>query len=1001
MKALCVQDVYLVDGSKPFVHRAHAGFARHMLKHMSTSVYTLALLCILCPAPVFAQGNISGVVRDAVTDEALIGVNLIVVGTSLGAATDIDGNYTIPNLRPGEYSVKVSYIGFETKLFTGIRVTDGETTTLNVELEEAVLSTEDEIVIVGERPLVDVEQSSSAITISQDQIQVAPLRDVQEVVATQVGVVRDPTGLYIRGGRADETGFIVDGVSAKDPLAGTGFGLDIGSNAFSQVEVTTGGIGAEFGDVTSGVVAVQTQDGTDTFTGFFSHKRDDFGFNDDADSNFKQDIYEMNLGGPIIRGKLRFFLSGQIQIADGFTRETSTPRALRSSIVSDDFFLPRAGNRWNGLSKLTYEFRPGMRLQASYKRSLTVNQNSRMLQVTGNDAVVQPGFQYSFALQPDNSTTYAHDNIIGFLKWSHVLNDRSFYDVQLSRLFTRLRADANGRRWRPLNVDSELDPESIITYPAEVFVDGTGQPADPNALFVLPGPGLFNNGGISTRWHDHFAEEITLRATYTRFSEDKNNRLNVGIDFKFNDYQWIDVIRPWVGAPVGTGEQASSTNRLGESSDIWRVKPRRGALFGTQQIRYRGLIANFGARLEYWSPGEYVDDLVDDPQAPILESVRESYKDGSIKLLGLRTKIRLLPKVRISFPIQENQVLFFNYGHSTRIPHPTFVYTGLDPFFQDRSFFSDVGNPDLDPEVDISYELGLRSQFSSNDVLNLTAFWRDKFDFITVQNVLIPDPTGREVTRAFRINGDFARVRGVELSYLKRFARWFQGQLAFSFSRATGLSSTNNEALTQFLANGDIDNTSETPLAWDRPVDIKANVTFNYDESNPLFGIPGLNRLKVYLATTYRSGQRYTPVEFRGRLANPFTGEQDWRPIYETVADPTKRFSEVGEAWWWFDLTLQRLVRVGKSDLQVSLEITNLFNQMNSVIVNAVTGEAYPDVDPNSTDFTSLRGNSDYDVTLGTRDPRYEDPTTTGTPPFNPARFLPQRHVTLGLAYRF
>jgi outer membrane cobalamin receptor len=101
-----------------------------------------------------------------------------------------------------------------------------------------------------------------------------------------VGVVRDPTGLYIRGGRASETGFYVDGVSAKDPLAGTGFGLDVGSNSFSEIEVITGGIGAEFGDVTSGVVAVQTQDGTDQFKGFFSHKRDNFGFNKDAESNF-------------------------------------------------------------------------------------------------------------------------------------------------------------------------------------------------------------------------------------------------------------------------------------------------------------------------------------------------------------------------------------------------------------------------------------------------------------------------------------------------------------------------------------------------------------------------------------------------------------------------------------------------------------------------------------------------------------------------------------------
>ena len=962
----------------------------------------LALITCLLLIPIAqGQGNISGRVTDA-SGEPLFGVNVVVVGTTLGAATDLDGNYTIPDLRAGEYSVRFSIIGFETTQFTGIQVANGQTTALSASLDEAILSTDEEIVIIGEKPLLDVEQATSTSTISREQLEAAPLRDIQEVVGTQAGVTRDPTGLYIRGGRADETGFIVDGVSAKDPLAGTGFGLDLGSNSFSEVEVTTGGIGAEYGDVTSGVVNVQTQEGSDQFAGFFSHKRDNLGeANESWDSNFKEEIYEFNLGGPIIPGKLRFFTTGQVQISDGFTRQTATPEATQSSTVSSSWFTPRTGNRWNGLMKLTYEFNPGMRLQASYSRSLTINQNTRMLQVTGNEAVIQPGFQYAFIQQPDNANTYTHDNIIGYLKWSHVLNDRSFYDVQLSRLFTTLRADANGRPWRPANVDTELDPESIVTYPADIFVDENGNPLNPNASFVLPGPGLFNNGGIATRFHDHFAEEITLRSTYTRLFENEGNRLSAGFELKFNDYQWIDVIRPWVGAPIGSGENTTQTNRLGESSDIWRVKPQRGALFATQQIRYRGLIANLGARLEYWAPGKYVDDLVQDPLAPILESVRTAYEDDTIKLLGLRYKLRLLPKIRVSFPIQENRVLFFNYGHSTKIPHPTFVYTGLDPFFQDRSFFADLGNPNLDPEVDISYELGIRNQFSSNDVLNFTAFWRDKFDFITIENVLIADQTGREVTRAFRINGDFARVRGVEASYLKRIGTWFTGQLSGSFSRATGLSSTNNDALSQFLANGDIENTFETPLAWDRPLDLKASVTLSHDKDRPFLGIPGINRIKLYLSTTYRSGQRYTPVVFRGNQINPFTGEQDWRPVYEEVSDPAARFSEIGEPWWWFDLNVQRAIKIGNSDLMMTLEITNLFNQQNSIIINPVTGRAYEDVNPATTNFIALRDNPDYDVPVNLRDPRYEDPFSSGLPPFNPARFLEQRHIMFGLSYRF
>ncbi|MEX0747662.1 MAG: carboxypeptidase-like regulatory domain-containing protein, partial [Rhodothermales bacterium] len=198
------------------------------------------LLAGVVATPVAGQGTLAGTVLDADTRESLIGVNVIVVGTNSGSATDFDGRYSVPGLKSGEYSIRVSYIGYETTMFTGIRIRNGEETVLNVDLQEAVLSTGQEIVIVGDKPLVDVEQSTSAYTVGREMIEAAPLRSVQDVVSTQAGVISDPTGLYIRGGRANETGYIVDGVSAKDPLAGTGFGLDLGSNALEQVEVTTG-----------------------------------------------------------------------------------------------------------------------------------------------------------------------------------------------------------------------------------------------------------------------------------------------------------------------------------------------------------------------------------------------------------------------------------------------------------------------------------------------------------------------------------------------------------------------------------------------------------------------------------------------------------------------------------------------------------------------------------------------------------------------------------------
>ena len=269
-----------------------------------------------------------------------------------------------------------------------------------------------------------------------------------------------------------------------------------------------------------------------------------------------------------------------------------------------------------------------------------------------------------------------------------------------------------------------FDASSIVVYPVTPF------PAGDDFTYVLPGPGLGNNGGIASLWHDHYAEEYTLRTNFTRYFGGETNKLRVGLEMKFMEYQWIDITRPWVGAPIEIADgEFTETSRLGASSDIWRVRPARGAIYLSDQIRYQGLIANLGLRYEYWFPGKYVDDFVDDPLSPIPDVVRNSYKESTYSFFGNRFKMRLLPRINVSFPVRENMVMYFNYAHKTKLPHPTYIYAGLNPFYQDRSFLSDLGNPNLDPEVDISYELGFRYQLSTNDALNINAFWSDKFDF--------------------------------------------------------------------------------------------------------------------------------------------------------------------------------------------------------------------------------------------------------------------------------
>jgi outer membrane receptor protein involved in Fe transport len=128
----------------------------------------------------------------------------------------------------------------------------------------------------------------------------------------------------------------------------------------------------------------------------------------------------------------------------------------------------------------------------------------------------------------------------------------------------------------------------------------------------------------------------------------------------------------------------------------------------------------------------------------------------------------LLPRIRVSFPVSDNQVLFFNYGHSISWPNAYQVYSGLDLTRQDRSYLSRVGNPALRPETTVEYELGLRSQFSTNDVFTVTAFSKDKFDYV-VRRYLA------EIDKSTYVNEDYARINGIEVTYLKRIGRWFTG----------------------------------------------------------------------------------------------------------------------------------------------------------------------------------------------------------------------------------
>lgn len=945
---------------------------------------TLSLV-VGCSIASFAQkATLSGSVtekKEGGKEEAMIGVTIALQGTSIGNVTDVDGTYLLSDIPPGTYAITFSYVGYEKQVYTGIKFVAGEEKKLTVQLKETDQVIDNAVTIFGDRPLVDVDRGKSTQTIGSDVIEAAPQRQLQGLLNTQTGIVQNPEGISIRGGRTYETAFIVDGVSAQDPLSGTGFGVDLGTNSIQNIEVTTGGGEVEYGDGSSGIVQATTRSGGDKFEFTFGHKRDNFGFNRDWNSVFNTSVYETSAGGTLLgkgkdKNRLRAFFSAKAAFDDQYFKKPADQ--VISSIYPNNMWSPTQDNRWSALLKLNYDLSKNVKLSFSYLRSLTVNQDVNMLRITGNDVQFAPGYQFDFQLQPDNANTYTHDSNLETLQLTNNVNSKFFYKIVASRLFVHLRADANGRDWRPDVVNSEFDPRSIIQYPNTYF-----NPGD-SITFVNPGPGLYNNGGVATLWHDHFVTEYTLRYTGNYYySTSGVNRLTFGTEAKQQELQWIDIIRPWVGAPVPLANGGTTQSfRLGDISDVWTANPLRGAFYASNRLKYLGLIAEVGGRLEYWFPGSFVDNAVENQGSPIAAQIREDYKNSTGSIFGHRFKMRLLPKISATFPVKENQVLFFNYNHAMVLPHPSFVYTGLDPFYADRSTLSRLGNPNLNPEVDISYELGLKSQLTTNDALTVAAYWKDKYDFITSASLQIPDATGQEVTRTIRINSDYARVRGLEVTYIKRVGRWYRGQLSGSYSVATGQSSSASETLNSLLNTGIREDTRELFLAWDSPFDLKTVNTLTYDKKRGFLGVKALNHFIFYAEAIYRSGRRYTPYILTGN--EPITG----RPIYDVNPDPNARYSKLGSSNYWIDLNMRRWFQVKKVRMEVTLEVTNVFNTRNDIIINPVTGRAWQQGDP---------------VPSTQRDPAYIDPRdgrSSGTPPDNPARYRSPRHFMLGVNIR-
>ena len=221
---------------------------------MLNKAFIISLIMLIISNISFAQsGSLKGKIIDKSTGEPIPFANVIAErgGNMAGGGTsDFDGYYTIKPLLPGKYDVKVTYIGYNSVLMSGVIVSPDKITFLDLKMKSSVEQLDVVEIIEYVVPLISKDNTQSGETITREDIARMPSRGAASVAAT---VVTDASGnLHLRGSRTEASNTYIDGVkvrgSSKVPQA-----------AIEQVSVVTGGVPAKYGDATGGIISITTR----------------------------------------------------------------------------------------------------------------------------------------------------------------------------------------------------------------------------------------------------------------------------------------------------------------------------------------------------------------------------------------------------------------------------------------------------------------------------------------------------------------------------------------------------------------------------------------------------------------------------------------------------------------------------------------------------------------------------------------------------------------------